>query len=625
MNGIKKMKIRDSSQSEVQVPSLAVVRDKPSGKVAKRKQPVRPPVLAGVGHERTIINQEGKTVNVYEAYKQGINLDWLTESKEKSRELDFRTLLIEGERILDMLEMGVLRYGMLDDRRRNLINLYFYITNPLINRIVTIHTNLPLASMTLQKPKLGDNEILQDYVYRFFEKMLNRIGNWKKVIYEAVINYWVFARGLILVEDDFPIEKKVEVDEDDVEKLWVDISDDDQETIRDINMQYSKEGMAGVTKDQIQFVLSKSIKEVNKNYNGIKRMRVVSPFEIWEERINDEIGYNVFVMEKSFYIKDFIKNNLTGVMGKDREDILKDMVTKLHDVGYTYDFIELTLNEPNSDKYEVSNDPYESGVRIAELQKSKMCGNNVSILSPVTQDALKYWLAEKKQLEKLKLCNKKINLVSASDDVGESQLLALQDKLKEAADNFDGSILAVNYQVTVEEVVLDTGDKLGDTESIRDDAKNNIANGTGTPDSILSAQDTYGGSFLKLEVLNQEYLAFRQDIAAFIENTIFKPISIRKGFITHDKFGHPQVIVPRVNFEVGSIIGTSDFKELLKDLVNDEVLPKSKFLEYIGFDPEEIYQEKQREKKLEAGGEGEEGGEGGGEEGGPAGPRGLMK
>ena len=119
--------------------------------------------------------------------------------------------------------------------------------------------------------------------------------------------------------------------------------------------------------------------------------------------------------------------------------------------------------------------------------------------------------------------------------------------------------------------------------------------GLGMPDALLSGSDTYSSSFLKVELLTNEYAKFRKDFAAFVENKIFKPISLRRGFVTKDDWGEPTLIYPSIRFDRMSIArGTEDFN-LISQQVDNNRLPARALIESLGFDADDVQAELRRE------------------------------
>ena len=159
----------------------------------------------------------------------------------------------------------------------------------------------------------------------------------------------------------------------------------------------------------------------------------------------------------------------------------------------------------------------------------------------------------------------------------------------------EGSLIAVNFEVNVDELKLDIKDDLNLDDTIERTSKE-ITSALGIPDSIISGDGTYGDSFIKVELLSTEYVEFRNQLKSFIEDEIFKPIAIKKGFITLDQWGEPTPIIPSVRFDKFSIARGSEDMQLLRDLVSSNILPKRVILDQLGMNVEDVEQGLQREQ-----------------------------
>ena len=114
--------------------------------------------------------------------------------------------------------------------------------------------------------------------------------------------------------------------------------------------------------------------------------------------------------------------------------------------------------------------------------------------------------------------------------------------------------------------------------------------------SIRSHKMAWQISFIKVELLSTEYVEFRNQLKSFIEDEIFKPIAIKKGFITLDQWGEPTPIIPSVRFDKFSIARGSEDMQLLRDLVSSNILPKRVILDQLGMNVEDVEQGLQREQ-----------------------------
>jgi len=490
------------------------------------------------------------------------------------------SVLIQGEKIFELIKEGITSPAKLSEIQKKYLYIYFFTYNPLLRRIVNIQTNLPMSNMGIQKPEIN-NDIVQDYVYSFFKSMLNQ-HNWKKVVYQAVLQYWIFGESQILIEDDFNIDKETDVEDDDFIMEQIRITTEKQnDAISELVGKYNKDKNS-LTYDEIDAVINATIPNYNKDYKGVKSMRVINPFDISAIFNNEEINYNEYEINRSSYIEEYYSDR----GGQDIKDLVKD----LSEVGYTYSYVMKNINsiKESESNLRINDDPYnDEGIYMAHMDGINVCGVNTNIMDAILDDLIKYHTAVLKEKDKMKLMDGKIFVLSVDEDISDDQLEELKQAILDSASNPDeGNVVAVNYSVSTEDLDMSVKDSM-DNSTLMEDAIENIQTGTGTPTSLVSGDDSYGSSYLKFEVLNEEFAIFRMDIGQFLEDQIFKPIAIKKGFVSSDVFGNLKPIYPKVNFRIGTIVNTSDFKDTLENLVGDGKVSNQTFMEYIGIDPED--------------------------------------
>ncbi len=94
----------------------------------------------------------------------------------------------------------------------------------------------------------------------------------------------------------------------------------------------------------------------------------------------------------------------------------------------------------------------------------------------------------------------------------------------------------------------------------------------------------YGGNRIQLEILNTTYLQFRDVISRMIEDKIFKPIAMKKGFYELDAYGQPRWVFPKVTFSRMALRDSGDLYEMLYNMYAKGSLPVSTILEFLNID-----------------------------------------
>jgi hypothetical protein len=171
-----------------------------------------------------------------------------------------------------------------------------------------------------------------------------------------------------------------------------------------------------------------------------------------------------------------------------------------------------------------------------------------------------------------------------------SEVMALRAHIDEAKADPDYSVV-LNYEARWDEIgsegrllVLD-----GEYQHTNSD----LAIGLGLSPEILIGEGMYSGNRIQLEIMNVSYLQFRDLLTGIIEDQIFKPIAMEKGFYEMDKYGRPRWIYPKVSFSRMALRDSGDLYDMLFNLYSKGSLPVDIIYEFLNLDPEDC------ERKLE--------------------------
>lgn len=171
-----------------------------------------------------------------------------------------------------------------------------------------------------------------------------------------------------------------------------------------------------------------------------------------------------------------------------------------------------------------------------------------------------------------------------------SEVMALRAHIDEAKADPDYSVV-LNYEARWDEIgsegrllVLD-----GEYQHTNSD----LAIGLGLSPEILIGEGMYSGNRIQLEIMNVSYLQFRDLLTGIIEDQIFKPIAMEKGFYEVDKYGRPRWIFPKVSFSRMALRDSGDLYDMLFNLYSKGSLPVDIIYEFLNLDPEDC------ERKLE--------------------------
>lgn len=483
---------------------------------------------------------------------------------------------MEAENIITYINKNVYSIGMLTVRQKHILYRYFLKYNPILNRTLSLFTKIITSSITVQKPKDSDNDIVQDYIHSFYQKMIRHIGL-NKVMKNVLSDFWVYQSAYVMVENDYLEESDADIEMDEellLEKID-DIDDETKKKIEEITKRYKKDPLS-TTKKERDLVLSESLLEINKQYRGHKRIKVISPLDIEKIEVNNDIDVKFFSIKKSSHVDEYLSSYRIN------KEENKEKYNELIEMGYTAGYLKKYMDSDN-DYIELSNDPLdEDGCFLIEFTSE----NNGVSMDSILIDLITYYNILLKQKDRTLTMNKGIKILSAPmASIDEFSLLTNQ--ITTGTYMQDGiPLVCVNYEVTIEEVSFDQRSQF--EEDSEEDVTKRLIIGLGIPDSLITASDSYGGSFLKLETMETEFSTIRDDLTDFIENKLFVPLSLQKGFITTDIWGGLVAVKPKLDFKVGSIVNKSDFREVLSTLVDNKKLPDKYLVEYIGYDNDAV-------------------------------------
>jgi len=168
-------------------------------------------------------------------------------------------------------------------------------------------------------------------------------------------------------------------------------------------------------------------------------------------------------------------------------------------------------------------------------------------------------------------------------DVGLPELAALRAHVDEAVADPDYSIV-VNYECTWSEIGSEG--RLLSLDAEWQHTNSDLSIGLGFSPEILIGEGMYGGNRIQLEILNTTYLQFRDVISRMIEDKIFKPIAMKKGFYELDAYGQPRWVFPKVTFSRMALRDSGDLYEMMYNLHSKGSLPVSTILEFLNIDPQ---------------------------------------
>lgn len=514
---------------------------------------------------------------------------------------------VEAELLLELIAKQTLSITMLSPQQKISILLYLYKYNKKIGRIIDLFVNIPLSGMELKYPDKIDNPIIRDYIRDFYEDMWSDL-RFQEVITKAYRDKRLFGFGAVLLSDDYSYSTFIY--DDNTETMR-------QETILDFNN--IKESMKALAKDvvqsgddleEVQKLIKKYVKDKNsitldskkavifryfpnmqgdeqiklkdsetwfERYTGLKFIKNIDPYEVINREYNSDINYYKFKLKTDTRIKASFSNV--------RDEQLKEVATMLQNLGYSKSYLRTftaTQKTIDLDTYPFSStDCWVATISNGTAYSDK----DKSILNRVLSQAIDLEVVAKSNRNKANRAYKSItiyNVEATGDDFHTVDNLIYQANQKEGA-----TYITTNKSITPQEVAMDARQTV-DLDAIAMKAEEDLISGLGMTDSLVGGSDSYANSYLKLELLTNEFIQERQDIARFIEEQVFKPIAIKKGLFYRNTWGKVVPVYPKVSFGRISLARNSEDFQLLLNMAENGKLPYTYILKALNFDVDEM-------------------------------------
>ena len=495
-------------------------------------------------------------------------------------------VLPAAQQILDLILDDALNVANLTRTQWNYLAYYFFRLNYIVYRSITLKTRIPMSVFQILKPKMDNNDILQDYTYKFFQDNLQEVG-FKNKLTQAGYHLNLFGKAYIMIQTNCSQETDTIIDFNELKKGKRDIiiSEEDRAFIDKVNKKYN-EDINSVSYDEVQKVLNLSVPFMTE-FTGITSMSVISPFDVKSESYNDEVNYK----EIEIPVSPFILAYIESLDVKDKDTMVEDLVS----MGYSKEYVDMNVKAINDgdNTIQVTND-FNNDVYFVELTLDEI-GDDATPLTSVFEDLISMEMKRKKDNKIVNSTDKIVKILSSTQATPD-ELYNLSDDITSAVTNGDYSTVTVNYDLNIDDIEFSLKSQLDGDDM--DKNIDGIMAGMGVPESLISGSDTYGSAFIQIQALNVEMQNFVNALIFQIERILFKSMAVKKGFVTFDVFGEPKPLVPRITLYKGSVL-SDDYMSLIGDLVDSGKLPSSMLIEGIlGLDNEESMQEIKRERQL---------------------------
>jgi len=432
-------------------------------------------------------------------------------------------------------------------RERHAWYRWFYNSNEYVGAAIDLHSTMPLSKIRLEKPK-GTNQEQIDYMYDFFVEMCDEMKLFKTLI-EISHEYHLLGNCFPVAEEDDPYDS------------------DNPDYVAEIK----EKGRVESERLYKEF----GIIDRDPNYKGWKRIIVLPP---------DQVMVKKQVLSDDPYV-EFIPDPET------RKAILR---SKEGGFNFTPEGREPPMPAPDvpdkiaealkdSGAIPLDTDPY-SGTHVYHLCRKKCQYETygVSILERCINTLL-FW--DKLRQAQTSIASRHMTpfRIVWSPQLSQADVDDLRSQVDMALVDPDYFIIA-NYEIHWEE--QGSNGRLLQLTAEYEQCENALFAGLGVTREMLTGETTYQGNRLTLEILNKQYLLFREMLQEYVENYIFKPVAKKKGFVEKDKYGREHLLYPHLSFTRLAIRDNDAFFDQAMQLFNKGSISVDIILEMLNIDPE---------------------------------------
>ena len=432
---------------------------------------------------------------------------------------------------------------------------FFYRSEPFVGQAVDLHTELPLSKIRIGTPK-AKNRDLAVASTRFCSRWAQKIGLLQRLI-SIVHERNLIGEVFIWFEDDNP-------------ELPEDVRNDIQRIL-------TPEGEAIEKAVLREDADERAAKWLKKNYKGWTAVRCLPPEQIRMESFN-------FTDEKIF---ELIPDSKTRAVLEKAQQGDKEAHRVVQSMP-----ADVVMAVSENRNIPLNTDPYAgSFVYYLANRKSDYEPRGRSILERCIR-ALVY--RDKLRQAQTSIASRHMTPIRIvyGEDLSVADIESLREQVDMALMDPDYSIIA-NFQVTWEEMGADQ--RLLDLQGEYDLTDRQLYAGLGVTEGLLSGESAYSGDRINLEVINTRYMLLREQLQALVEESIFRPMCARMGFIEEDEDGEEVVIVPTLTFTRLALRDNRDTFDALYNLYTKGSLDIDTILELFNLDPVAVKEKVERD------------------------------
>lgn len=446
-------------------------------------------------------------------------------------------------------------------REKREIYRHFYNSDEIVGQAIDLHTELPLSKLRLTTPKpskapegFESPDDYGKYILDFFQGMCKRTKLFQRLI-TAGHHYWLDGTGVVFAEDG-TVEVPPEVGyEKRREKMAVLLED----------------GTAGEAEQDVWVERSdrenQELTHYQKNYQGWSRLIIlpIDKVKISTFSFTDKVRCELIPSDRD---RALVQKAVNG------DPIAEEMVQEIPE--------EVRQHIADGKLIPLGIDPDEgSFVYLIFGRKGADQEVGQSILDRCLRTL---YYREKLRQAQTSIADRAMTpkRIVWAEGLSETDVEMLRQQVDLALVDPDYSIVA-NYEVHWEE--MGSRDRLLDLSVEYEQTERRLLTGLGVTESLMSGEALYSGDRLKLEVINNRYLLFREVLQEYVEEYLFKPVARRKGFVEKNKWGQEVVLYPKLSFTRLPLRDSQDTFDAMYNLYQKGSLSIDVILEMLNIDP----------------------------------------
>lgn len=453
------------------------------------------------------------------------------------------------------------------EREKRELFRFWYSTHPIVGAAIDFHTDVPMSKIRLSLPK-GKDHTRNKQIHHFFNQMCSRVRLFK-TLYDATHEYMLHGNTYIFAEDH-------DLTDEIPEKL---LADEETEEIGEVD--YAGRATTRTVKKRTpkpESDRAKNIREYVANaYQGWQRLQILPPEQVRLEvfQYTNKTRMELIPSQKDRLLVLNAQDNkdpetvriADDIPDQIRENLLSGSPIPLHTSPYD-DFLCSSFCFHLAHK----KSPYDDrGISLLErclrtlLYQDKLRQAQTSIASRAMTPKRVVW----------------------ADKMSEPDTDALRDQIDQALVDPDFTVVT-NFEVHWDEIgsrdrLLDLGTEYEITNKL-------LFIGLRVTESMMTGESSYSGERIHLDVMNTMYLLYREMVAEYVEEYLFKPVAEKKGFFEIDEFGNKVLLYPKLQFTRLALRDNTELQDYMFNLYQKGSLPISFILDMLNIDADEAFE-----------------------------------